>query len=124
MKWKLRIKWPILIREFRRYYSAPALRADKILFGAYAIRCIGVRFVRTTHPISKCEFPCDFGPKITRNSTYTSHPKIGLRFLIYAKNDANEEKEKEKENVGIFSPNSTFFGDQKNRERELNLHFF
>ena len=67
-------------------------------------------------------YPCDFGPKMTRNYTYASHPKIGLRFLIYAKNDAKEEEEKE--NVGIFLPNLTFFGDQKNRERELNLNFF
>ena len=66
---------------------------------------------------------------MTRNYTYASHPKIGLRFLIYAKNDAKEaekeEKEKEeKENVGIFLPNLAFLGDQKNRERELNLNFF
>ena len=72
-------------------------------------------------------YTCDFGPKITRSSTYASHPEIGLRFLIYAKNDAEEEEEKEekeKENVGIFSPNLAFFGDQKNRERELNFNFF
>ena len=63
--------------------------------------------------------------------TYAPRPKIGLHFLIYAKNDAKEkekeeekEKEKEKENVGIFSPNLAFFGNQKNRERELNLNFF
>ena len=73
---------------------------------------------------------------MTRNYTYASHPKIGLRFLIYAKNDAKEKekeeekekekekkKRKEKENVGIFSPNLAFFGNQKNRERELNLNF-
>ena len=58
---------------------------------------------------------------MTRNYTYAPHPKIGLRFLIYAKNDAKEEEEKE--NVGIFLPNLAFFGDQKNRERELNLNF-
>ena len=64
-------------------------------------------------------YPCDFGPKITRNSTYAPHPKIGLRFLIYAKNDAEEEEEKEeKENVRIFLPNLAFFGDQqKSRTR-------
>ena len=37
--------------------------------------------------------------------------------------EEKEEKE-EKENVGIFSPNLAFFGDQKNRERELNFNFF
>ena len=65
---------------------------------------------------------------MTSNYTYASHPKIGLRFLIYAKNDAKEkekeEEKEEKENVGIFSPNLAFFGNQKNRERELNLNFF
>ena len=73
-------------------------------------------------------YPCDFGPKITRNSTYTPRPKIGLRFLIYAKNDAKEEEEKEekkeKENVGIFSPNLAFLAINKNRERELNFNCF
>ena len=54
--------------------------------------------------------------------------------MIYAKNDAKvkeemEEKEKgegkeEKENVGFFSPNLSFFGNQKNLKRELNLNFF
>ena len=49
--------------------------------------------------------------------------------MIYAKNDAKEKKEKkeeekEKENVGIFSPNLSFFGNQKNLKRELNLNFF
>ena len=77
-------------------------------------------------------YPCDFGPTITRNYTYASHPKIGVPVVIYAKNDAKEKKEKEeeeeeekeKENVGIFSPNLSFFGNQKNRKRELNLNFF
>ena len=47
--------------------------------------------------------------------------------MIHAKNDAKEEeeeKEEEKENVGIFSPNLSFFGKQKNLKRELNLNFF
>ena len=57
-----------------------------------------------------------------RNNTYAPHPKIGVPVLIYAKNDAKEEKEKE--NVGIFSPNLSFFGNQKNLKRELNLNFF
>ena len=73
-------------------------------------------------------YPCDFGPIITRNYTYASHPKIGVPVVIYAKNDAKEKKEKkeekEKENVGIFSPNLSFFGNQKNRKRKLNLNFF
>ena len=70
--------------------------------------------------------PFDFWSKITRNYTYTPHPKIGVPDLIYAKNDAKEkeEKEEEKENVGIFSPNLSFFGNQKNLKRELNLNFF
>ena len=42
----------------------------------------------------------------------------------YAKEEEEEEEEKEKENVGIFSPNLSFFGNQKNRKRELNLNFF
>ena len=52
---------------------------------------------------------------MTSNYTYASHPKIGLRFLIYAKNDAKEEEdeEEEKENVGFFLPNLAFFDDQK-----------
>ena len=41
-----------------------------------------------------------------RNNTYAPHPKIGVPVLIYAKNDAKEEKEKE--NFGIFSPNLSF----------------
>ena len=72
-------------------------------------------------------YPCDFGPTITRNYTYASHPKIGVPVVICAKNGAKEEKEEkeeEKENVGIFSPNLSFFGNQKNRKRELNLNFF
>ena len=71
-------------------------------------------------------YPCDFGPTITRNYTYASHPKIGVPVVIYAKNDAKEkeEKEKEKENVGIFSPNLSFFDNQTNLKRELNLNFF
>ena len=49
--------------------------------------------------------------------------------MIHAKNDAKEEEEKEekeeeKENVGFFSPNLSFFGNQKNLKRELNLIFF
>ena len=47
--------------------------------------------------------------------------------MIYAKNDAKEEEEEEKEekeNVGIFSPNLSFFGNQKKLKRELNLKFF
>jgi len=56
---------------------------------------------------------------------YASHPKIGGLIVIHAKNDAKEEeKEEEKENVGIFSPNSSFFGNQKNLKRKLNLIFF
>jgi len=67
----------------------------------------------------------DLGPTITRNYTYASHQKIGVPVVIYAKNDAKEEKEKEeKENVGFFSPNLSFFGNQKNRKRESNLNFF
>ena len=66
-------------------------------------------------------YQCDFGPTIKRNYTYASHPKIGVPVVIYAKNDAKEE---EKENVGIFSPNLSFFGNQKNLKRELNLNFF
>ena len=46
-----------------------------------------------------------------RNNTYAPHPKIGVPVLIYAKNDAKEEKEKE--NVGIFSPNLAFPATQK-----------
>ena len=48
-----------------------------------------------------------------RNNTYAPHPKIGVPVLIYAKNDAKEEKEKE--NVVIFSPNLAFgiFGNPK-----------
>ena len=38
--------------------------------------------------------------------------------------EEKEEEKEEKENVGIFSPNLAFFGDQKNWERELNLNFF
>ena len=68
-------------------------------------------------------YQCDLGPTITRNYTYASHPKIGVPVVIYAKNDA-KEKEEEKENVGIFSPNLSFFGNQKNLKRELNLNFF
>ena len=67
-------------------------------------------------------YQCDFGPTIKRNYTYASHPKIGVPVVIYAKNDAKEEEEKE--NVGIFSPNLSFFGNQKNLKRELNLIFF
>ena len=63
-------------------------------------------------------------PTIKRNYTYASHPKIGVPVVIYAKNDAKEEGEEEKENVGIFSPNLSFFGNQKNLKRELNLIFF
>ena len=48
--------------------------------------------------------------------------------MIHAKNDAKEEEEEkeeeEKENVGIFSPNLSFFGNQKNLKRELNPNFF
>ena len=72
-------------------------------------------------------YPCDFGPTIAKNYTYASHPKIGVPVVIYAKNDAKEKKKKEKgekENVGIFSPNLSFFGNQKNLKRELNLNFF
>ena len=70
-------------------------------------------------------YPCDFGPTITRNYTYASHPKIGVPVVIYAKNDAKEKEEKEeKENVGIFSPNLSFFGNQKNLKLQLNRNFF
>ena len=76
-------------------------------------------------------YQCDFGPTIKRNYTYASHPKIGVLVVIHAKNDAKEEEEEEKEkedeekeNVGIFSPNLSFFGNQKNLKRELNLIFF
>jgi len=40
------------------------------------------------------------------------------------KRGKGEEKEKKKEKVGFFLPNLAFFGDQKNRHHELNLHFF
>ena len=56
-----------------------------------------------------------------------SQLKIGASLVIWPKNDAKEEeeeKEEEKENVGIFSPNLSFFGNQKNLKRELNLIFF
>ena len=48
-----------------------------------------------------------------RNYTYAPHPKIGVPVLIYAKNDAKEEKEKE--NVVIFSPNLAFLATQKSK---------
>ena len=48
-----------------------------------------------------------------RNNTYAPHPKIGVPVLIYAKNDAKEEKEKE--NVVIFSPNLAFLATQKSK---------
>ena len=48
-----------------------------------------------------------------RNNTYAPHPKIGVPVLIYAKNDAKEEKEKE--NVVFFSPNLVFLATQKSK---------
>ena len=48
-----------------------------------------------------------------RNNTYAPHPKIGVPVLIYAKNDAKEEKEKE--NVVIFSPNLAFLATRKSK---------
>ena len=56
-----------------------------------------------------------------RNNTYAPHPKIGVPVLIYAKNDAKEEKEKE--NVVIFSPNLAFW-QPKNRKPQLNFNLF
>ena len=76
----------------------------------------------------KVYYPTSFGTD--KIFCYASHPKIGVLVVIHAKNDAKEEeeekeeKEEEKENVGIFSPNLSFFGNQKNLKRELNLNFF
>ena len=54
-----------------------------------------------------------------------SHLKIGASLVIWPKNDAKEqEKEKKKENVGIFSVNSSFFSARKKRNHHENLPFY
>ena len=53
------------------------------------------------------------------------HLKIGSSLVIWPKNDAKEqEKEKKKENVGIFSVNSSFLSAQKKRNHHENLPFY
>ena len=54
-----------------------------------------------------------------------SQLKIGASLVIWPKNDAKEqEKEKKKENVGIFSVNSSFFSARKKRNHHENLPFY
>ena len=55
-----------------------------------------------------------------------SQLKIGASLVIWPKNDAKkQEKEKEKkENVGIFSVNSSFFSARKKRNHHDNLPFY
>ena len=55
-----------------------------------------------------------------------SHLKIGASLVIWPKNDAKEKEkeEKKKENVGIFSVNSSFFLARKKRNHHNNLPFY
>ena len=53
-----------------------------------------------------------------------SHLKIGAARGIWPKNDAKEKEKKKKENVGIFSVNSSFFSARKKRNHHENLLFY
>ena len=54
-------------------------------------------------------------------------PKNWRYLVIWPKNDAKEQEKKEKEkkeNVGIFSVNSSFFSARKKRNHHENLPFY
>ncbi len=53
-----------------------------------------------------------------------SHLKIGSSLVIWPKNDAKEQEKEKKENVGIFSVNSSFFSARKKRNHHENLPFY